>query len=733
MTIRKGRKIIAGNGAASLASVQNPGLVQPDGETIIVNEAGVITAVGGGSEGGINFTPMAPLAFKTSTSDNIYNGIYNAETGVYNASVAGIVFTSNGENSYKLNSGGSLSLNGALHSNNYIDLPYNINDVLSITGNSSNTARVFFGYKNESGEFIPVLTTQIGYVHCYFAKGNYKLYGADYMGYQSISYTLYTSTVDPVKDHEHMYQIFFDAIAGTYHFLHNQTTTSVCLYNLNNEHIIELNKINTLRITKDKVGSVTLSLHQGLSSMLGFGANYDEIIALPKTALPEYTSSTVLVDNSYNMNYNDLSNIPMINGKQIKENLKVSDLNVQQALTPKQGLKIEKQAEWKALNGEYNVNTKQFDLGSECSFTSFGTSLNLSSVSTLGENSNVIPKAGVVLPFYKNITYVPYGTNSTYVNYNKLFIGIWDGVNFRPKFWLNNINGNYAYTLFGDITKISNISLTNPAGSKSEVKVDSEYGQTPCFGTSINYDSGYYTFRWSTGSASDRRISTYIATESENAALNECNAIWLIGNGMNPIGDGVATKLVQGDIVDELVLGIKDGSEYPAILPDTESMYTEIKLNIDENTIKVNEDGQIYADVKNDVDTSNLVTLDTDQEITARKTFKNANCGVQIANNVVDIGDTNFGAGIAFQSNASPTEFSIVGRGFSGNSLTFKYFDGGINFNNNINFKGSIYDKEGVEIKGGGADLTNYYTKEEIDTQIGDINAILDEINGEEI
>ena len=79
MTIRKGRKIIAGNGAASLASVQNPGLVQPDGETIIVNEAGVISAVGGGSEGGINFTPMAPLAFKTSTSDNIYNGILSAE------------------------------------------------------------------------------------------------------------------------------------------------------------------------------------------------------------------------------------------------------------------------------------------------------------------------------------------------------------------------------------------------------------------------------------------------------------------------------------------------------------------------------------------------------------------------------------------------------------------------------------------------------------------------------
>ena len=47
MTIRKGRKIIAGNGAASLATVQNPGLVQPDGETILIDEQGVISSVSG--------------------------------------------------------------------------------------------------------------------------------------------------------------------------------------------------------------------------------------------------------------------------------------------------------------------------------------------------------------------------------------------------------------------------------------------------------------------------------------------------------------------------------------------------------------------------------------------------------------------------------------------------------------------------------------------------------------
>ena len=33
----------------------------------------------------------------------------------------------------------------------------------------------------------------------------------------------------------------------------------------------------------------------------------------------------------------------------------------------------------------------------------------------------------------------------------------------------------------------------------------------------------------------------------------------------------------------------------------------------------------------------------------------------------------------------------------------------------------------------GGADLSNYYTKTEIDTKIGDINTILDDINGEVI
>ena len=49
MTIRKGRKIIAGNGAAAIASTQNPGLVQPDGKTILIDEAGIISSLGGGS------------------------------------------------------------------------------------------------------------------------------------------------------------------------------------------------------------------------------------------------------------------------------------------------------------------------------------------------------------------------------------------------------------------------------------------------------------------------------------------------------------------------------------------------------------------------------------------------------------------------------------------------------------------------------------------------------------
>ena len=102
-------------------------------------------------------------------------------------------------------------------------------------------------------------------------------------------------------------------------------------------------------------------------------------------------------------------------------------------------------------------------------------------------------------------------------------------------------------------------------------------------------------------------------------------------------------------------------------------------------TVMVTEDGTISS--------SGGVTLDTAQEITARKTFKNANCDIYDGSNVVDIGNTNFGTGIAFQSNAAATEFSIIGRGYTGNSLAFKYFDGGIKFNN------TVYDKDGNEIK----------------------------------
>ena len=43
MTIRIGKHIIAGNGAAGLATVNIPGIVKPDGTSIIVSEDGTIS------------------------------------------------------------------------------------------------------------------------------------------------------------------------------------------------------------------------------------------------------------------------------------------------------------------------------------------------------------------------------------------------------------------------------------------------------------------------------------------------------------------------------------------------------------------------------------------------------------------------------------------------------------------------------------------------------------------
>ena len=43
MTIRIGKHIIAGNGAAGLATVNIPGIVKPDGTSIIVSEDATIS------------------------------------------------------------------------------------------------------------------------------------------------------------------------------------------------------------------------------------------------------------------------------------------------------------------------------------------------------------------------------------------------------------------------------------------------------------------------------------------------------------------------------------------------------------------------------------------------------------------------------------------------------------------------------------------------------------------
>lgn len=153
--------------------------------------------------------------------------------------------------------------------------------------------------------------------------------------------------------------------------------------------------------------------------------------------------------------------------------------------------------------------------------------------------------------------------------------------------------------------------------------------------------------------------------------------------------NGSILRLDVKNAIDGLLTNEADIASYTTV--------HQIKLNYDD-TLKV-VDGKLSANL----DTSSLVTTDTNQTITGTKVF---NESVQYSNpqyyKDVWIGQTGPGNfGLVFQSNNSPYEFYIYNQGYTASSLNVSGFGGGVKFADTINFNSSIYDKDGNEIVGG--------------------------------
>ena len=577
--------------AIEIATTDSVGVVKPDGETIFVDEQGTLS--------GFKFTPIAPLAFETTTVEGLYNVSYDKETREATTDTYAFHLGNySGDLSY-ITGRGSIGKDGSLICENYIDFPYKFGDILVISRFSSN-CKVMFGYYNESNSFVPV-TCNHNDTSNRLVTDSFRRFDTDYVYMPHLDTNSVTSNVKCGKS-ERAYQLFKDE-NETFIYSYQIDGESMRKGNIQTQYNSIVSKVNVVRINISDTTIIPI-LYSGNGTILNKFNFLDEITALPIVELKESSTGTILVDNSFGFSYNDLNNKPKVNGVEIKGDINISSLNVQDALTTKGPLKISKTGEWKAFNGEYNESTRQFELGGAYTISQTTSSTyDLTDIANYATNKTVVPIAGVVMPWYKNCTYVPHANELTDLQQSKCFLGVWDGQTFKPLFSLST---TYDYnSICRPVTSIAEGTSCTVGTAATDYTVINEITNYtdglqawPC--VFMEYNNGRYSFKaCRSTSLASRQLLLYVPTESETELLNQCNAIWMIGSRTSVnIGDGQASKLVQGDITEQLLMGKLDGTTFPAILPDNENYYTELSLNIDNQTIKLNEQNQLYADIQ---------------------------------------------------------------------------------------------------------------------------------------
>ena len=314
--------------------------------------------------------------------------------------------------------------------------------------------------------------------------------------------------------------------------------------------------------------------------------------------------------------YEELPDKPTINGFEIVGNVNPSKINMQPLLTPKDGVEIKQDGDWHILDGSYDKATKvitfnKYALRNDDTPGRFTYPLgNANSIGNYVNNTTIKPTAGLIIPFYKNVT-----LKLDYYTRDVIILGNYDGTNFVPKVWIslvdsssradiNKINSvtNANYVIFSNMTTIST-TLT----SASTIVPSNRGAYLPYL--TILYENNTYTFKTGWGNNSSTSTSRYVKTQTTQASIfNECTHMWYIPYSQT-MGLGQNVKLMSGDKSLALTRRELTEEEQNASLmsPDDtdKEYYTSIKVKTDGVTTRINETGELEA-----IPPSNMITTE---------------------------------------------------------------------------------------------------------------------------
>ena len=610
----------------------------------------------------------APLKIEKSTTDSLYNASIN-ENNQLTFSVTSGILAAYGNTSSKYIQGSSnvkINTDGTITCGSYVDLPYSLGDVLVAgKGHSSNNYfQILYGYKDKNG-FRPVLAgggyppnnyvipgLTLGKVITRF-RTNYFTNNKSYTSSSYAADSSYNTTSYNYSWRKE--QLVYDESTGFYNMrgLYGSGATYPN-YQFGADMNELISKINTVRIIYTSAAFSTPSEYtQIVVKQLDSSVNpftdmtLDALLTLPNVNIPEVAEHNVLSVGAIPNSYDGLDDKPKLNGNVLSGDINSTDLNIQRVLTPNGGISIVQNGDWHFFDASYDDTTKQItfdrynlydtnsDYADTFTYALNSTSSTASKIGTYVDSTKLVPTCGVIMPFYKNVTW-KFGW-SNFAPCNRLVFGNYIDGYFYPKYVAcpgNNDVGTNATSNFKKITSISQNSQTVFTSTIVPISSTQSYSTTytpnPVAAIGIFYDNNTYTFDFNMTTKSSYNSILYrrkkVVDSSETARLDSCTHCWYIPN-IDLMGMSAGTQVATGDFCAKALIGDLSNTDMnnALILPDSGSnvFTTSISVKTDGVTTRINETGELEA-----IPPSNMITT---ENIASDATIVGMNNSIEMA------------------------------------------------------------------------------------------------------
>ena len=527
----------------------------------------------------VDFTVQSPLELTTTSNPNIVNASYTDEK---------IIGTWSGASNFTI-SGTSVSCNSVSGTVNkykqvwtgmpsYVDIPFNYKTDVFYGNRYNSNGPVMLGYMTAENEFKPLfaLASQSGgygtlFVH--LTSINRGSTGTNSATAEAIGSAMITTEFGGTFGY---FGFYTDGSAVYSRNAYSNTT----YFLLSDDAVADLNKVTTLRIAPTS----NASYQEGGV----FRWPYDQLInetewqnpeglGLQRVYPPDFTEQVVLKNNL--TSYTSLTNLPTINGVPISGDVSFDNLGLQKDITPNAPL-----TKSEILHDTYIGMTISNNKGSSSFNTYANNSGRLPGVEKVDDNL-VRPYAScVILPYSSGQTVLTGNFPNCSITYGKLNI---DGT-FLPVV----CNATNIIGIGTSETSPVYVSINTSGGTRlgqtvdaSQLVINSNNSATVKYHKTNDdtYNTTTLSYTWSDGSRNYNDINAVLITPSYTSFTN-----W----DMNSVGVYSLPGLLYTDFDIEMAL---NSTKVASV--DTENSVQYLDLKIDNQTIQLNGNGELSANL----------------------------------------------------------------------------------------------------------------------------------------